>query len=810
MATYQHLIDVIFSAKNAGKTQAEIERVFKSMDKGSKEVDTASKKMGNFERAMRRVAIVAPVWMIARGAIMSFLRGFSEGFKYMEDFNAAMLKAQAVTHGVTGSMSEAMADLGSRIRNLAQETGESMTKIANAFYQFGTIGFDYQKAWEGAEAATRFAIATQEDSAKVAKILAMTFKILGDTVDQTIPPQQAMEVQLAKMYKLWQVNAGEAGDLTESLRAFLPTANTMNLTMDETIALLSTLNSAAMLGSRGGTLLRTSFSKLIDNADKLASSLGIYVNPQLDTTFDVMMKVLSATKQLSEAQTFPAAAQEIISTIFGGVRGGEPIKALVALYDQLQENLNISTKGYKDQMGVLDDYRKRQEDVINSVSGQLKVFRELRTQLFEQFITGTLGTKDFAEGLKQLNIVMDELAKRALEAGNNIASFFRLVAHPIIEVKKQISDIDKDINEFWNSIEEGLAGKLSVAKTIELSAGIQMKYPKDTYMLDIADRLIDKAAELAKEGAVQAKIEKTITDWSEKHIEKKKEEIKVHSNLLRQIELQKRDIQEQIAIQKLINEGYSESDILIAEIANEVSKIVDQYNSLDAIQNRIVPQLSKQEMLTNVLSENWEKILQTTNQQPFVQEKLIGLAKQVNQIELRKTQILQKQQQQYTDIYTKYEQADMFERAKLRRMLELRNMNPQELVQSFENSAYDKNLIMEYWNTFTQEGQNAIGKIIQRLYDLPEAQITATLSPLGALGKFAGLTPTMPREEIKPITNVTNIGAQNMQVNVDLSAMPTLEEMAELLAEEVKKGVLNDASFQDAWGRIYNIKREYK
>jgi len=804
-ANYSHLIDIIFQSKNAGKTQAEIEKVFKSMGKGSKEVETASKKMGDFEKALRRVAIVAPVWMVARTAMMSFLRGFSEGFKLMEDFNYAMLKAQAVTHGVTGSMGEAMVDLGNRIRNLSQETGESMTKIANSFYQFGTIGLDFETSWKGAEAATRFALATQEDSSKVAKTLAMTYRILGDTIDKTIPPNQAMEVQLAKMYKLWQLNAGEAGDLTASLAAFLPTANTMNLTMDETIALLSTLNSAAMLGSRGGTLLRTSFSKLIDNADKLASSLGIYVNPQLDSTFDVMMKVLGATKQLVEAQKLPVAAQEVISGIFGGVRGGEPIKALVALYDQLQDNLSITTRGYQDQMGVLADYRKRQEDVINSVSGQLKIFRELRTQIFEQFITGTLGANDFAKGLQELNIVMEELTNRALKAGDAIGGFFRFIAHPIIEIKKDIAETKEEINNFWDTIEKGLAGELPVAKTIELSAGIQMKYPKDTYMLDIADRLIDKAAELVRIGTQQAQIDQVITDYNDNFIKQKQQEEESYKNLLRQIKLQKRDIQEQIAMQKLINEGYGEADILIAEIANEVSKIVEQYNSLDAVQSGVVSRLSKQEVLSNVLLENWENVLNITKQQPFVQEKLIGLAKQVNQIELQRTQILQKQQNQYTDIYSKYQQADMFERAKLRRMLELRNMNPQELAQTFENEAYDKNLIMEYWNTFSQEGQNAIGKIIQSLYDLPEAKINATLSPLGALSAFSGINA---QQEIKPITNVTNVGAQNVQVNLDLNTIPSAEEMAEFLAEEVKKGVLKDENFQDAWGRIYNIKRE--
>jgi TP901 family phage tail tape measure protein len=790
------------SLAKAGATQPQINSLMKSL--GTKGA-LPTQQVGDLERALKRAAIVAPVWLILRNSMMSFLRGFSEGFKYMEEFDAAMLKAQAVTHSTTGNIEEDMIDLSNRIRNLSQETGQSMTSIAKSFYQFGTIGIEFEKAWQGAEAATRFALATQEDSNNVAKTLAMTFKILGDTMDETIPPGQEMEVQLAKLYKLWQINAGEAGDLTASLAAFLPTANIANLTMDETIALLSTLNSAAMLGSKGGTLLRSSFNKLIENSDKLASSLGIYVNPELDTTFEVMMRVLKATKQLSEAQKFPIAAQGVISDIFGGIRGGEPIKALIALYDQLQQNMEISTASYENQSGALSDYNKRQQDVIGSVSNQLKLFRELRTQLFEQFITGVVGADDFAKGLEKINIILEQVSERALNWGEGIAGFFGMITHPILTVKEDLRQINKEIDDSWKQIEEGLAGNLSVADTIKLASKIKIGYPKDTYMLEIADRLLSKVQEMIKESKIQSNIEKQIIDFNEQVVQVKNKEVDAQADLIRQIELQKKDIQEQIVIQKLVNAGYSEADIIIAEIANEVSNIVNQYNSLDAVQNKIVPQLSKQEMLTNVLSENWDKILNLTSQQPFVQDKLLNLAKQVNQIELQKVQILQKQQEKYTDIYAKYEQSDAVERDRLKRMLELQNMTPDELVQAYQNQAYDKSLIFEYWSSFSSEGQNAIGQIIKQLYNLPEAKINATLTPSGALNQFVGIDkmnpPKSSQSPQESIANVTNYGAKEINLNVNVGDKRTPEEQAEAIVVELKGELIRDEEFQKTFSR---------
>ena len=813
---YLHLIDIIFAAKNSGKTKKEIKKVFDEIKKGRKPLTKVTKKMGDFERALRRAAIVAPVWMALRTAMMSFFRGFSTGFAYMEEFNRAMLKAQAVVHGTIGNMSDVIDDLKGRIRTLATETGESMTKISSAFYRFGTVGMEFEKAWSGAEASVRFAMATMGDADQTAKTMALVFNLLGDTIDKNIPITEQYEVQMAKLYKLWQINAFEADQLTESFRQFLPVANTMKLTIDETSALLATLNSAALQGSRGGRLLRTSFSKLLDNTDKLASSLGLYVNPQLENSFTLFMKVLKVVKDLAAQEILPLAAQQLLSGVFGGVRGGQPVRALVSLYDELQVNLELTTKSYNKQKDAIAEYNKRVDDVKNSVSGQLKIFRELRTQLFEQFITGITGADEFAKGLQTINILMEQLSRRALVAGQALNILFtpRLKTHfmPVFIWEKIKLDKKKQ-DELRQKIQDAFDKKLTLQQTIELSTELVTKFPKSKEMLEISKQLIGTSTEIAKDAIrnakFQEKINKEIIAYDKKHFKaarelnkEKDKTIQVNQNILRTLDLQKTAIEDQLAIIKLQGEGYTSFDLTIAKIALEVSKIVEEYNSLDAIMDGIVPSLNKQKVLSMVLSENWKEVLHSMEGYPPIQEKILALAKSVNTIELQKQKILNKQKEAFTDIYMEYEKADKFERARIRRLLELRNMEADELKRAFEFEAYDKSLILEYWSSFSQKGQTAIGEVLRKLYNLPEAQIKLGIDAANVKSKLRGTGAIKFTQPTAPVTipNIVNKGAETINVTVE-APTTTPEEMAKLVGNEIKDKLLADENFQNAFSK---------
>jgi len=257
---------------------------------------TSTKRMGDFQRALRRVAIVVPMWMLFRTVLMGTLRTLTQGMKYWENFDKSMMKTKAVIHGITGDLNVVIKDLEERITSLSMETGISMDKISSAFYRFGTVGLSFEESWEGAIVSVKTAMAMMGDADKIARVLAIAYKLLGDTIDKSIPVNKRMESIGAKLYKLWRINAFEIDEFTGALERFIPTANTANFSLDQTVALLATLHSAGLKGTRAGRLLRSSIDKLVANLDKLAVTLKIGVDPMMENTFEVFMRVLGLNK----------------------------------------------------------------------------------------------------------------------------------------------------------------------------------------------------------------------------------------------------------------------------------------------------------------------------------------------------------------------------------------------------------------------------------------------------------------------------------------------------------------------------------
>ena len=569
----------------------------------------AAAKMGDFQKALNRVAIVAPVWMAFRTVMMGFFSGISEGFKLMEDFDRSMLKAKAVITGASRDIGASTEILSQRIRSLSQATGESMADIAEAFYRFGEIGTPFEESWAGAEASVRYARATMGDAVETASTMALVMRLLGKTTDETIPANQKLEIQMAKMYKLWQVNAFEANELTASFKAFLPTANTMGFSLDQTSALLATLGSAALQGSRGGTLMRTSMTKLVQNLPKLATTLGMYVNPELETTFDVLMRVLGKIKELQVAGGISIGAENVLTDIFGGVRGAEPIRALVATYDLLNDNLGVTTKKYNELGEVITNYKDRQEDVTNSLFTQMKINRQLQTQTFEAFLSAVVGGKDYIETIKIINNLL-----------LNMITSYQMMGRFISQ---------GDEKEAFEGIKRVIQGKSSLAEIIELISQIESRSNTAGKAFgDWIPRLKAIAIEMGKTASANREATLSVSESAKAYMERS-DAAKV---LLTQIDLQNQKEAETLDIIKLQNLGYSESQIAVAKFSRTISSMVDTYNSLDSVQKGIEAPIDKQNILTLALQGNWQEILDLTKQNVFVNDTLLKLNTELNKL----------------------------------------------------------------------------------------------------------------------------------------------------------------------------------
>ena len=206
---------------------------------------TSTPLMEQFIIALKRVAIVLPVWWTARQVMMNFINTIQDGIRYLYEMDKAFTKASLVVH-TWGDVNEVNERLKEGFKDLARVVGESSTTIATSFYRFGTLGIESSKAWLGAQASIKQAIATMGDIDTISRANALAISLLGDTLGDYLPLEERLNFFTAKQVVLWRRNLMEANEFAGALERFLPTAKTLNLTLDQTLALLATLHSAGV------------------------------------------------------------------------------------------------------------------------------------------------------------------------------------------------------------------------------------------------------------------------------------------------------------------------------------------------------------------------------------------------------------------------------------------------------------------------------------------------------------------------------------------------------------------------------------
>ena len=69
-------------------------------------------------------------------------------------------------------------------------------------------------------------------------------------------------------------------------------------------------------------------------------------------------------------------------------------------------------------------------------------------------------------------------------------------------------------------------------------------------------------------------------------------------------------------------------------------------------------------------------------------------------------------------------------------MMELRELKPEEIASAYKYDMYDRKIIDQYWNYFSQTAQQAVGEVVRQSYDLPEAKVPGMPDVDGGFGQL--------------------------------------------------------------------------
>lgn len=565
--------------KNHKQIKESVTRTATAMKKGA----AAS---NDLMKALKRAAVVAPVWLALRSVMMKVIRTITDGHKAWAEWDKALIKAKAVIHTTSMDISSAYIRLQDEVEKLSLKTGISLDKITNAFFRFGTLGIDFEESLAGMNAAVNISLALGGNLEQVVRPLAFAYDLLGDTMDQTIPVSERLEQLGSKMFGIWKINAFEIDGFSQALINFLPTANAMNFSFDETLALLAAMSSSAILAGRGGRLLRQSVLRLTANMGKLASQLGLFVNPQLESSNEILLKVLKRIKELGESGTVEKAG-EALTAIFGGARMGEAARGLISVFDLIQENIDITSASGDVLDKQMKAYADRLKEVEDSLHRQLEIGKQLSTQLGRVFLKGIFGGDEFAETIKNIN-----KAKKGML--------------PIIEL---IAKTTKDY--FVGGVTHGsryLAMLQVIRKETELAK-------------------VPTPEEAATGMKFRPELGRYTTEWTEEDLKTYKEEETLVKRIKYENQIKLNLLEESLKITKLEAKGLSKSQVAYKKLTAEVRERVKQFNELDDLEKLGYEKLKEKQILLLLEGREHEKILALTNDKIIGQDKLNQLAK---------------------------------------------------------------------------------------------------------------------------------------------------------------------------------------
>jgi TP901 family phage tail tape measure protein len=426
--------------------------------KGAVESEKASKNfkdMGqNIATLASRAVLTIPIWIALRSAVMGTISSITNGFNDLVNESLALQKVKNTISGTASDITGSMELITKATQSLALESGVSHEKIIATFQKFSSVGLDVATSLAATNAAIKLSVITQTDAIATSESLAHAFSVLINANASAGEKQKEINEIVSLTSELWKTNGFNLTEFTGSLEKFAITAKSVNFTTNQTLALLATLSKSG-LGS-AGNLLRNSIGQLLVNMDKLAASLGVHVNPVLDDTFSILMKVLEQINNLQKTNDLKGleSAKDALKDIFGGTRSAVPVTALAALFDVLKKNVSLTGDVNK-----LNDSFKDTESVLGNVVAR---FHTANSEIGKALVNGIVGGDDFNSSLENIVETLSKMINVAHGAGEAVAGVFSLGTLPVLSTwKKSIDENNKSIMDLSDSIVNGMQGKLN-------------------------------------------------------------------------------------------------------------------------------------------------------------------------------------------------------------------------------------------------------------------------------------------------------------------------------------------------------------
>jgi len=276
--------------------------------------------IGNYPKALGRATAGMKQFAGALGltsGIFLLVQGLKDAVKLVADFE----QGNANLASILGKTKKGITTLTEDAKRLGSVTAFTASQVTKLQTEFAKLGFNEKEIINATEATLNLAAATGAELGEAAAIAGATLGGFGLDASET---QRVTDV----MAKSFSSSALDMNKFAESMKEAAPASKAVGISIEKTTALLGTLASAGISGSKAGGSLKTGFiqlnaagidldtalEKISNSEDKLSTATEL-VGKRAATSFLVLADGVKVTNELEEGLiNSGGAAKEMADT----------------------------------------------------------------------------------------------------------------------------------------------------------------------------------------------------------------------------------------------------------------------------------------------------------------------------------------------------------------------------------------------------------------------------------------------------------------------------------------------------------------
>jgi len=711
----QYLITFLATLKGDKAVTTGLQQMQSALNKEAKTAGVATKQTQSFDdvlmKAGKRALIVAPVWLALRSAMMLLIRTFTDMVKANLDLETGMARIRTVMQGTAQEIDASMSVIERKIRDTASKTSLSLKELSEAFYFLKTSNLSTIEAMSAFEPTVNAMIGTGVGAKEMARAIAGAFNTMGDTMDDNLTSVEKFTKIADILSYTFATQDVEMRELVQSYEKLAPFAQNLGDSFEDLITFLGFLNTHMLRAGRAGRLTARAVLQLTKNSQKLAQEFGITFDPSKPLSLLKMIEMLNG--ELDTTGRLSAENLNKLRKVFE-TRGLAPIGLSLRDFEGLSDALakaKIEADGFAQKIA---DIR------MDTVTAQMKRMQNNIANLGGEFFASAIGAGDVVESFKELNDLLDDARSYARALGDA----FGWLAYNLA-VLGIASDITKDKISQWKQV---LA---SIMPAFIPFLNQTQEYNETQEEMRKSQLKLKSPVEFLED---QLKVEQDITNKRTENIGLLKKDENGKNKVLLNLKQQKEE--ETYIINLMKTMGAEQLDIarykldsleiLRAQMTDEEYALELQKRQNDVLEaqvkfrEKIKDTISTAELdLMKTMGASELQILRHKRDQIEADRELVGesqtlinLAENRRQLQLAIAKETKDEKETVTDLAFKYSQANDEEKKMLERFFELRKLDPSDLADKWKMNMFDKDVITKYWNTFSQEGRDAIAEII--------------------------------------------------------------------------------------------------